>query len=504
MRSYSPENATDASWRDDALTPGSASADPPGRRAGSLAALALVALALIVALAPLRPGVTALLNAAAQQRAVYRYDRALALYAEARDEVPGDSRPACAEGETLTLQREPIAAAAAYQTCATLKPGDASAWLALGDALAATGRASDDTPSAAAWGRAAQLGSDEAQARLAERDERLGQLGAATSAWALVAADGALGDLAAAHLGLLALARGDAVAARAHLARVVNAPSDLALQMRNTGVFLFAQRTPTVALDWEGIGHALLALGLPTLALRPFQHAVALAPGDGSAHAYYGYTLWVLGQRAAARPQIAAGLTDRPTLPFAYYAAGRVALSDGHAARALDYFQAGLRVDTHNPALWSAAGDAALASGQYLVAELSYQNAAQKSDTPDATITLVRFYLTQGLGLDDGTALQAARNGRLHFPQNEPLVYLQGLIYNAMGQMDYAQGLFQLARQLDPTDPGPWFYLGRYAAATGAVVTAVENLRTALALQPDGPYAARVRAALSQLPTNSL
>ncbi len=498
MRSYTPETASAAAWRKGSPT---ASGEPSRHRAESLVALALVALALVVALAPQRPGVTALLNAATEQRAVYRYDRALALYAEARAEVPGDPRPACAAGATLALQREFTAAVAAYQACVTLASDDADAWLALGDALAAAGRAGDG---AAAWRQAARLGLSEAWARLAERDERLGLLDAAASDWARISPDGALGELASAHLGLLALARGDAAIAQAHLARVAGSTSSLALQLRDTGVFLFDQRTPSFAVDWEGIGHALLSLGLPALALGPFQRAVALAPGDGAAHAYYGYTLWILGERAAARPQIAAGLAEAPVLPFAYYAAGQVALHDGKAALALEYFQTGLLNDAHNPTLWSAAGDAALASGQYLVAELSYQNAAQESDSPDATITLVRFYLAQGLGMDDGTALQAARDGILRFPQNERLVYLQGLIYNALGQTGFAQSVFQLARQLDPTDPGPWLYLGRYAAVSGDTIPAAEDLRTALALQPDGPYAAQARAALSQLPPNTL
>ncbi len=498
MRLHAPETTTDAPWREDSLPV------KPRLRPGSLVALTLVALALVVALVPQRPGVAALLNAATQQRDAYRYDRALAFYAEARAEAPSDPRPTCAEGAVLVLQREPLAAVAAYQDCVAQAPGDAEAWLTLGDTLAATGRARDDAASVAAWQRAAQLGSAEGWERMAERDERLGLLDAATSAWAQVSPDGALGDLAAAHLGLLALARGNASAARAHLARVAGSTSDLATRMRNAGIFLFDQRTPAVALDWEGIGHALLGMGLPALALGPFQRAVALAPGDGSAHAYYGYTLWLLGERAAARTQVAAGLVDPPTLPFAYYAAGQVALSDGKAALALAYFQAGLRGDAHNAALWGAAGDAAVASGQYLVAELSYQNAAQESATPDATITLIRFYLTRGLGLDDGTALEAARNGILRFPQSEPLVYLQGLIYNALSQTNYAQGVFQFARQLDPTDPGPWLYLGRYAAASGDTVPAVEDLRTALALQPNGPYAAQIRTALAQQPANTL
>src|SRR5579859_4570460 len=163
MGFHAPETTTSPSWQGDALP-------VEGRlRPSSLVALALVALALVVTLAPQRPGVTTLLNAAAQQRAVYRYDRALALYAEAHAEIPGDPRPTCAEGETLVLQREAVAAAAAYQACVALAPGDAGAWLALGDALAATGRVGDDALSVAAWRRAAQLGLAEGWARMAER-----------------------------------------------------------------------------------------------------------------------------------------------------------------------------------------------------------------------------------------------------------------------------------------------------------------------------------------------
>jgi tetratricopeptide (TPR) repeat protein len=482
------------------------------KRPDLLAALAL-AVMIVIALAPQRPSVTTLLDAAASQRAVYRYDRALALYAEARVEAPYDSRPACAEGETLALQREMAAAVAAYQACATLAPDDPGAWLALGDALAATGVASDDARSVAAWRQATQLGSGEAWARLAMRAERLGQLDEATRDWAQALAGGALdapgqmgdlGEVTAAHLGLLALARGDMAAARGHLAGVERSTSDLATRMRNAGVFLFDQRPPAVALDWEGIGHALLSLDLPTLALGPFQRAVALAPHDGVAHAYYGYTLWMLGQRAAARPQIAAGLTDPPTLSFAYYAAGQVALADGKSALALAYFQTGLRRDARNPALWSAAGAAALATADYLTAQLSYQNAAQYSDTPGATITLIAFYLTHGIGLDDGTAIEAARAGMLRFPGSEPLPYLLGRIYDKLGQSDYAQSAFELAQSLDPPDPGPWLYLGRYAAASGDIIPAAVDLRTALALQPSGPYAANARAALAQLPAATL
>ncbi|HEX9036575.1 MAG TPA: hypothetical protein VF808_06240 [Ktedonobacterales bacterium] len=473
------------------------------RSLGTRVALALAALALALALLPQAPGVSALLDAAAGQRAVYRYDRALALYAQARALDPADPRPACAEGAIYLLQLLPASAASAYQGCVALAPGEASAWLGLGDALAATA----DTRSGAAttaWSRAAQLGSPDAWARLAQRDERAGQLDAATRDWAQITLDGgALGELAAAHLGLLALARGNADAARAHLARVYVSTSPFALKLRDSGVFIFDQRPPQFALDWLGIGHALLGLGLPTLALDPLRQAVALAPANGSAHAYYGYTLWMLGQRAAARPQIAAGLVDPPYVPFADYAAGVVALGENQPTVALAHFQRGLRVDARNPALWGAAGDAALASGQYEVAALSYRNAASESQTPDATITLIGFYARQGIGMDDGSAGQAASAAVNRFPTSEPLVFLDAALQNTLGRTSYAQSLFDLARQLDPSDPGPWYYLGRAAASGGDVLAASVDLNTAIALQPKGFYASRARAALDQLPANT-
>lgn len=474
------------------------------RNPALLAALALMTLATLLALLPQGPGVTGLLAAASRQRAVYRYDRALALYAQARATDPRDARPACAAGAVYLLQSQAAAAVSAYQTCVTLDAGDASDWLGLGDALAASG-AGESAAAAAAWSHAGSLGSLDAYARLAQADEAAGQLDAAAGAWAQISLyAGPLGELAAAHLGLLALSRGNDAAARAHLAPLTFSTSSLATQLRDTGVFLFDLRTPTFATDWLGIGHALLTLGLPTLAQEPLRRAVTLDPTNGSAHAYYGYTLWVLGQGNAAGPQLAAGLVDKPYVPFADFAAGQVALRDGEPAQALAHFQRALRLDGHNAALWSAAGAAATAVGQYQTALLSYQNAVRYSQEPDATITLIRFYLAHGIGFDDGSAAQAASAAVTQFPGNESLIFLDGLVQNTAGQTNYAQGLFQLATQIDPTDPGPWYYLGDAAVQTADVVTASVDLRTALALQPTGFYAAKASAALAQLPANTL
>lgn len=460
--------------------------------------LPLVLLALFAIFAPAQPGLSSYMLAARQARLDYRYDEALALYAQAHAANSASPQPLCASGDVLTLQRMPAQAAAAYRACAALAPDDGSAWLRLGAALDSAG---DSAGAASAWQRAGAAGTTAAYDRLAEQAEALGRLDEAARWWAQAPPDD---QLAQGRLGLLALARGDVGAARVHFFDVSQSPSAYSAQLRDAGVFLLAARPPTSALDDESIGYALLTLGEPTLALAPLRQATRLAPSDGSAHAYYGWTLWLLGQRSAARPEIATGLRDSPSLPFALYAAGQVAMADGRFSLALAHFQTALEVTPKNPALWSAAGDAALAVGNYVTAELSYRNAAQDSDDPAYSIALVTYYLEHGIGVGDGAALRADFTAMRRFPSNEPLVALLGRIYDTLGQQTDAYYAFTRAIALDPTDPAPWLYLGRYAAASGDVVPATVELRTALALQPQGEYAAPARQALANLDAGAL
>lgn len=455
------------------------------------ATLALLLVALCVMLAPVRPAASVYLLAAAQARQVYRYDEALALYARAHATDSADPRPLCASGDVLTLQRLPSQAAAAYRACAALTPTDGSAWLRLGDALE---QANDDAGAVSAWQRAGAAGDFTAYHRLAERAEGLGQLSDAARWWTQAPQDDVV---AQGHLGLLALAQGDVTTARAHFFVVSQSQSDYATQLRTAGVFLFAAFPPTTATAEENIGYALLTLGEPTVALAPLRRATQLAPTDGSAHAYYGWTLWLLGQRSAARPQIAAGLRYSPALPFALYAAGSVAQTDGKFGLALARFQTALEITPRNPALWTAAGDAALAQADYLTAELSYRNAAQYSSDPAYTVALVRFYRDHAIGMSDGTALQTALDATRRFPKSEPLALLEGQLYASLGMQTQAYYAYEHANSLDPTDPAPWYYLGSYAVESGDVIPAVVDLRTALALQPTGAYAAQAKQALA-------
>lgn len=455
------------------------------------ALLGLTLLALCLTLIPIGPGASDYLLAATRARAGYRYDMALMDYAQAHAADAADPRPLCDAGDVFTLQRQYSDAATAYRACAALAPDDGSAWLRLGDALAS---AHDDAGAIAAWQRAGAAGDFSGYAKLAERAESLNQLDVAAQWWSRMPQDD---ELAQGHLGMLALAQGDAKSASAHFSALIHSESDYAITLRNAGVYLYAARAGDGALDEENIGIALLKLNEPTLALAPLSRAAQLAPTDGAARAYYGWTLWLLDQRDAARPQIAAGLRYSPVLPFALYAAGEVEMSQSKFAAALAHFQTALILDSKNPALWSAAGDAALAEADYVTAELSYTNAAQFSDDPAYSIALAQFYISHGIGLADGSAQQFLLKATQRFPKNEPLAFLRGRLDDLLGQQDIAYDDFQQAVALDPTDPGPWYYLGTYAVANGDVIPAVVDLRTAVALQPAGVYAAPARKALA-------
>ncbi len=168
--------------------------------------------AILVTFAPMRPDVTNYLFSAAQARSVQRYDVALALYAEAHTVNTADPRPLCASGDVYTLQQQTRLAIAAYRACATLAPGDGSAWLRLGDALA---RGNDGVGAVSAWRHAGAAGDVTGYYRLAERATNLGQLSEAARWWSDAPHDD---PYAQGQLGLLALAQGDATTAQARFA----------------------------------------------------------------------------------------------------------------------------------------------------------------------------------------------------------------------------------------------------------------------------------------------
>ncbi|HEX6123413.1 MAG TPA: hypothetical protein VFY89_09640, partial [Ktedonobacterales bacterium] len=184
---------------------------------------------------------------------------------------------------------------------------------------------------------------------------------------------------------------------------------------------------------------------------------------------------------------------------FPWYAAGQLAAADGRTARALADFQRGLTLDARNPALWAAAGQMSLAQRDYVAAELALESAASLSQRPEDMAAFLTFYLETRLGLTDGRARRAINIAQQRWPQDATIALLCGQLDELLNDPASAYYAYTRALALDPSQPGAYVALARLATAEGQYLTAAQEARTALALQPEGTWAAQARALLAPL-----
>ncbi|MGZ3600797.1 MAG: hypothetical protein ACXWQ5_14050, partial [Ktedonobacterales bacterium] len=355
----------------------------------------------------------------------------------------------------------------------------------------------DDAAAESAWRHAAQLGSHEASRRLGLLYERQSRFDDALRAWSALPAGDPQGRE---HLGLLALWRGDYATARASFVALRAEPNAYADEMVDNGFLVLAARPPQDATGFSLLGYRFLSIGLPSLSLAPLRAALALAPHDGAAHAYLGWALWALGQQREARQEIATGLRLAPQISFAWYATGQLALADDNAQRAADAFDHAAALDPNNSVIWAASGRLAIARRDYIAGELALERAADLSHDPADTVALLDLYADRGLHLlTTDRAREAAFEAVRRFPDSEPIRYLLAVVYDHIGQLSFAYYAAHDAIALDPSDPGPYVLLGRYAFNSGDYVTAALNLRLALALRPHGAQADEARALLAPI-----
>lgn len=483
------------------LAPCAAASSPPSRRIARGARLwhvvgvVLGCCVLAVALLPIGPTAEDYLAAAARASAGLRYDRALADYARASALAPTDARPSCLSGDVLALQAVWAAAIAADHRCTVRDPANPGGWLALGDALAAANAPA--AAAAAAWTHAARLGDSTALRRLATQEEQAGDLTVAATTWGRLPAHD---PQAAAHLGLLALARGAWDSAARHIAVVCAQPNATCLWVEQNGFAALAAQGPAAPEVTLGmVGYHLLGIGAPALAIVPLRAALRLAPRDGVARGFLGWAEWQTGARVAARADVALAVRLAPSQSFNWFASGELAAATGQLGMALANLRQGLLLDSRNAVLWAAAGQVELALHDYVDAELALQAAAQLASDPGATASWLQFYLDTRVGLTDGRALLAANTAVALWPESAAVQVRAGELYALVNQPTPAYYALVRANQLDPHDPGPYVFLARYAEQDGQYVQAALDLRTALALRPDGPYAAQASALLAPL-----
>ncbi|MGH2486145.1 MAG: tetratricopeptide repeat protein, partial [Ktedonobacterales bacterium] len=300
------------------------------------------------------------------------------------------------------------------------------------------------------------------------------------------------------HLGVFALWRGDTATARADLVAVRAQPSAYRDEIDAGGFAVFAAQPPTTSDAYGRMGYAFLSTDMTTLALRPLQTAIALDPNNGDAHAYLGWALWQTGKTSDALAQETLARRLSPHLAFGWYASGEMAVATGKFSDAEHDFLEGVTYDGRNSALWDALGHVQRQLRKYYDAELDFQNAATLSSDPQYTIDWLHYFTDFHIGFSSSdTARYAANTAIGMFPENGAVRTLVGAIYDLSGLVNDAYFQWQQAITLDPSDPRPYIGLARYAENQGDFVQAAWELRTALALQPDGPDAPAAHALLA-------
>ncbi len=439
------------------------------------------------------------LDAQSQQE----YWRAEAFFQQAALLSPNDFQPSLDLGRLHLLEHRDALAQSELETARSLGGNTADIWLTLGDIAQDQG----SQPAAEhAWLQATSL--QPADAAM-QAHERLGLLYAGQGHWqtaeaqftALPASD----TLAQYYLGVLRLARGDRADARQAFQAMLNQTTDAA---QHTAAQQFLQ-----ALNqWDGSAQSEKLLGFtdiqnnfPTLALAPLQQAIALAPKDPDAHAYLGWASYQTGAISQAQQQETQALALKPADSFARYVLCLVDLANGHYSLAITDIEQAIAIDPQNPILWATRGDIADQLNDLPTAEQALrQAAADAGGDPQFSLRLAIFYADHQLGLNQGTALQAAQTATALAPTNALAFDTLGRIQQALNNLPAAMQAFIQAVNLAPTNASFCEHLGDIQATLGYIRSAELNLRKATVLDFDGPIAQQAQDVLQHLPPLNL
>ncbi|HEY7347277.1 MAG TPA: tetratricopeptide repeat protein [Ktedonobacterales bacterium] len=426
------------------------------------------------------------------------YWRAESFFQQAALIAPDDFQPLLDLARLHLLEHRDALVQSELETARTLANDNADIWLTLGDVAQDQGHLQDAEH---AWLQAARLNPVAAQVRARQRlglfYEQQGRWQDAETQFAALPGSDALAQY---HLGVLRLARGDRAGARQAF--------EAALEQTDDGAWRDAAQQFLQVIDqWNGsaaseklVGFAYIKNNFPGLATAPLKQAVALAPKDAAAHAYLGWTYLQAGSSGQARQEENRAVALDPGNSFASYTLSLLDLADGRYSSAIHDLEQGLSADPRNPALWATRGAIAEQLRDLPGAELALrQAAANAGGDPRFSLLLANFYVNHQIGLDQGTALAAARLAIVLDPTNGLAYDTLGRIQQAVRAYPDAMSAFIQAANLAPTNAALHMHLGTVQATLGYLRSAELNLRKAIVLDFNGPVGRQAQQALQAL-----
>jgi tetratricopeptide (TPR) repeat protein len=248
------------------------------------------------------------------------------------------------------------------------------------------------------------------------------------------------------------------------------------------------------------VGSQALRQDLPAVARAAFGEAVRRSPTYAQAHAYFGYSLYLLGDLDAAQGVLTQALPLAPDDPLAHHFLGLVYGAQGQAQQALTELETARIASPQDAALLDDLGEAYAVQKDYAQA-LEALIAATRADATSAVpwLRLARFHLDYLLDITAGLA--AAQEAARLDPLSPDAADLVGWGLHLNQQPAEALAALRRAVDLNPASASAQYHLGVVAAQAGETAIARRAYQRAVDLDVTNIYEPRAERALILLPS---
>lgn len=294
--------------------------------------------------------------------------------------------------------------------------------------------------------------------------------------------------------GLQAFERGDYPLAAALLRDEVDGTSPSAKAYLFLGISLIQLGRPSEAVvplnqyvvlepgdarGWEYLGVALFSTGQMDQATDVLTRALELDPAQTSAARNLGRCYVVKGQPKQAEQAFLQAVRADPNDSEALYLLGRLYQTTGRLEEGATRFEQSLLLSPGNVRARAYLGTVYYGLGRLAEARRELQRGAEetsKESTPDYVPHLEFGIFLQRLA-DLGGSVEQLRAATAAGPEIEECHFELARVLLRMGQAKQARASAETARDLAPTDPRPFYLLGRICQAEGDSECRDVNLR---------------------------
>jgi predicted Zn-dependent protease len=243
--------------------------------------------------------------------------------------------------------------------------------------------------------------------------------------------------------------------------------------------------SPLSAAEREAYAGQLLASeGDWALAGAAWGRAIALEPRFAQARAYLGLATSRTG--GDGLPHLLTASADAPDDPIVRSLLGQYWLATGDPYGAVRELAYAHRLDTANPAIAAALGEALAQTGRLADAAEAYLLAAtHEPQDPSFWLLLAEFSLRYDYQVDS-IGLNAARNSVSLSPEDPAALSALGMANMLAGDATTAERQLQQAITLDPADALAWYRYALILLDQARLDEAQQALETAYRLDPEG------------------